>query len=77
MPIQPMGLFRKLGNQVEQFKQSAKSAADEGAEYECTACGTRFHTTQDVCTECGSNEIVAIDAEADETAASNSDDLET
>ena len=68
-----MGLFRKLGNQVEQFKQSAKSAADEGAEYECAACGERFHAPQDVCTECGSNDIVAIAAEADETPSSDSE----
>ena len=77
MLLRPMGLFRKLGKQVEQFKQDAKSAADEGAEYECAACGERFHAPQDVCTECGSNDIVAITAEADETPNSDSGDSET
>ena len=77
MLLQPMGLFRKLGKQVEQFKQDAKTAADEGAEYECAACGTRFHAPQDVCTECGSNEIVAIGAETDDAPTSNSDDPQT
>lgn len=52
-----MGLFRKLGKQVEQFKQDAKSAADEGAEYECAACGARFQTPRDDCPECGSDEV--------------------
>lgn len=77
MLLQPMGLFRKLGKQVEQFKQDAKSAADQDAEYECAACGERFHSPQDVCPECGSDEIVAIDAETDDTPTSNSDDSET
>lgn len=67
-----MGLFRKLGKQVEQFKQSAKTAADEAAGYECAACGARFHTEQDGCPECGSDEVVPIDTEANDASTSES-----
>ncbi|USZ68875.1 hypothetical protein NGM10_03855 [Halorussus salilacus] len=69
-----MGLFRKLGKQVEQFKQDAKTAADEAAGYECAACGARFHTSQDDCPECGSDEVAAIDPETAETASSDAAD---
>lgn len=53
-----MGLFRKIGRQVEQFKREATAAADRETEYECTACGTRFDADRDRCSECGSEDIV-------------------
>ncbi|WP_238392175.1 DUF7129 domain-containing putative zinc-binding protein [Halorussus amylolyticus] len=74
MGTQRMGLFKELGKQVEQFKQDAKSAADEAAAYECAACGARFHTARDDCPDCGADEIRSIDAEAEETTPSESDD---
>jgi len=54
-----MGLFNKLGRQVEQFKQDAKEAAEESAVYQCRVCGARFHTEYDECPECGAQEITS------------------
>lgn len=54
---QQMGFFNKLGREVEQFKQNAKAAADESAEYQCQACDARFHTEYDECPECGAQEV--------------------
>ncbi|WP_324760184.1 hypothetical protein [Haloarcula montana] len=58
-----MGLFNKLGRNVERFKQTATDAADQQAEYECSACESRFHTDHDDCPECGATEIRPIDGE--------------
>lgn len=55
-----MGLFNKLGRNVEQFKQTAADAADQQAEYECQACESRFHTDNEVCPECGASEVHAL-----------------
>lgn len=60
-----MGLFEKLGRNVERFKQDAKAAADESAAYECLACGARLHAEHEECPECGSDDV----AETDEGAA--------
>jgi rRNA maturation endonuclease Nob1 len=61
-----MGLFNKIGRNVEQFKQTAADAASEQADYECRACGSRFHTDSEECPECGASEVhPADDAESD------------
>jgi rRNA maturation endonuclease Nob1 len=57
-----MGLFNKLGRQVEQFKQSATEAAEESADYHCRACASEFHTEYDECPDCGSQDVVASES---------------
>lgn len=59
-----MGLFNDLGRRVERFKQSAMDAAEADADYECRACGARFHTDREECPECGAREVVPTDDEA-------------
>lgn len=54
-----MGLFRKVGRQVEQFKRTATETAKEDAGYRCRACDARFNTHDDQCPECGTTEIVS------------------
>ncbi|MFC6974916.1 hypothetical protein ACFQL1_09860 [Halomicroarcula sp. GCM10025709] len=56
-----MGLFNKIGRNVEQFKQTATDAANEQADYECRACGSRLHTDHEECPECGANEVYPVD----------------
>ena len=60
-----MGIFRKIGRQVEQFKQDAAAAADRETERECTACGARFDADHDRCPECGSEDVASA-SERDE-----------
>ena len=48
-----MGLFKKFGRQIEQFKQTAKNTAEENVDYQCRACDARFATRHDQCPECG------------------------
>ena len=55
-----MGLFNKLGRQIEQFRQDAKEAAEETVDYQCQACHARFHTEYDECPECGAQEVTLI-----------------
>lgn len=52
-----MGLFRKLGRQVEQFTTKAKTAAEEHAVYQCEDCGARFDEPPQRCPECASETI--------------------
>ena len=56
-----MGFFEKIGRQVEQFKQTAKEASDENADYQCQSCNARFNAN-DQCPECGSKEFVSTKA---------------
>ncbi|MHB9287052.1 hypothetical protein ACKVMT_08430 [Halobacteriales archaeon Cl-PHB] len=59
-----MGLFNRLGRQVEEFRQTAKQAADEHADFECAACGERYAVPKDACEECGAEAVErAEDAE--------------
>jgi rRNA maturation endonuclease Nob1 len=55
-----MGIFNKLGRQVEQFKQTAKEAAAESADYQCQACDSRFHTEYEECPECGAAAVTSV-----------------
>ena len=48
-----MGFFKKVGRQVEQFKQTARETAEEEETLQCGACGTQLNTSHDECPECG------------------------
>lgn len=50
-----MGLFREVGRQVEQIKQTVTAEGD--AAYECEACTARFDAHDGECPECGSSKI--------------------
>lgn len=52
-----MGLFNRLGREVEQFKQTAKESAEEAKDYRCEECDARFSTDHDYCPECGEDAI--------------------
>lgn len=52
-----MGLFNRLGREVEQFKQSAKQAADGGHDYRCEVCDARFSTEYTECPDCGAEAV--------------------
>ncbi|WP_435123900.1 hypothetical protein [Halobaculum sp. D14] len=59
-----MGLFKRVGRQVEQFKRTAEEAAAERADYRCRDCGERFHADHDSCPECGADAVERVtDAE--------------
>jgi DNA-directed RNA polymerase subunit RPC12/RpoP len=55
-----MGFFKRIGRQVEQFKQTATKAAEEDATYRCRDCDARFHTQHNRCSECDSESIVSM-----------------
>ena len=55
-----MGIFNRLGRQVETFKQRAESAAEETAEYQCMACETRFQIDHETCPECDADAVESI-----------------
>lgn len=52
-----MGLFNRLGRQVEQFRQTARSTAKQEADYQCGACGVELYTRPEECPECGAEQI--------------------
>ena len=52
-----MGLFNKFGRQVEQFKQTVQTTAEENADYQCQACDVQHHSRHDQCPECGGKEV--------------------
>lgn len=52
-----MGLFSELGRQVEQFRQTARSAAKQEADYRCRACDVELHTRPEACPECGAEQV--------------------
>lgn len=64
-----MGFFNKLGRRIGKFEQEARSAAAEDAEWGCASCGSTFGEEPEACPDCGSEQIVALDAdeEASET----------
>ena len=55
-----MGLFNRLGREIEQFRQDAKKAAAETEEYECEDCGARFQAEYEECPECGAEEVTKL-----------------
>ena len=48
-----MGLFNKVGRQVEKFKQTAKNAAESAETSQCPACDEQFDSAYEHCPECG------------------------
>ncbi len=61
-----MGLFEKLGREVESFKQQAEDASEAAASHRCVDCGEPVYTDRSDCPECG-GETVAEDSDADES----------
>lgn len=59
-----MGLFRRVGRHVEQFKQTATEAAAQEGQYQCGACDERFESPHDECPECGVTGRVSSRSEA-------------
>ncbi|ADJ14343.1 hypothetical protein [Halalkalicoccus jeotgali] len=55
-----MGIFRKVGRQVEQFKRTATETAKENADYRCRECDARFDVHDGRCPECGAPEVVSV-----------------
>jgi rubrerythrin len=64
-----MGLFNKLGREVERFKRTATAAAESSEEYRCEACGSRFVADYEECPECDTAAVVAVDADDDAGAS--------
>ena len=58
-----MGMFERLGESVEKFKQEAVAARDERVECRCRACGDESYTEHDSCPACGSTDLERVDAE--------------
>jgi rRNA maturation endonuclease Nob1 len=56
-----MGFFNSVGRKVEEFKQTATSAADDGTAYRCVACEERFDADHDYCPECGAASVEPIE----------------
>jgi len=65
-----MGLFNRLGREVEQFKQTAKDSAADQFDYRCEACDSGFAKNHDFCPDCGTEAVVDTTAESvEETTA--------
>ncbi|MFC7082195.1 hypothetical protein [Halorussus caseinilyticus] len=56
-----MGLFRDLGQKVEEFKQASQTVADEEATHECRDCGERFFADRETCSECGGSDVTSLE----------------
>lgn len=80
-----MGLFENLGRKVEEFKQEATEASKDQADYRCGDCDTLVFGGRDDCPDCGSERLVARDADgttegerpasgADRSASGETDD---
>ncbi|MDL5363476.1 hypothetical protein [Halalkalicoccus sp. NIPERK01] len=54
-----MGLFKRIGRQVERVKRTATETAQEDTNYRCQACDARFHIHHDQCPECEARSIVS------------------
>lgn len=54
-----MGIFRRIGRNVEEFKQEAQRAAE--ADYRCTACDELLDADADACPACGEDAVVPVD----------------
>lgn len=57
-----MGLFRRLGRQVERFKSEA--AAEAHSRYQCESCGARFSERHEQCPKCSSQDVTPVEREA-------------
>ena len=54
-----MSFFKRVGRQVERFKQTAAETAKKDAIYQCQACDERFNAQRDQCPECEAQTIVS------------------
>ncbi|MFB6308139.1 MAG: hypothetical protein ABEH35_02315 [Haloarculaceae archaeon] len=59
-----MGLFEKLGREVETFKQNMESSADEADTYRCENCEATFTVAYAECPDCGAEAVAAVDDES-------------
>jgi rRNA maturation endonuclease Nob1 len=58
-----MGFFNELGRRLGKFEQEARAAAADDADWGCASCGSTFHEAPDTCPDCGSEQIITLDAE--------------
>jgi len=52
-----MGLFNRLGREVEEFVQTAKRAADEADAFRCPACERVVEGEHERCPHCGERDL--------------------
>jgi rRNA maturation endonuclease Nob1 len=55
-----MGFFKRIGREVEQFKQTATETATQKANYQCEACEAHFYSRPEQCSKCGAESIVSV-----------------
>lgn len=60
-----MGLFNRLGRNVERFKQNVTDAQSDEATHRCRDCDQRFFADRETCSECGSEDVVPIQPDQD------------
>jgi len=58
-----MGLFERLGRNVEKLKQQAEAASEQSATHGCENCETLLYTDHDECPECGADAVRVLSAE--------------
>ena len=68
-----MGMFERLGEKVERFKQEAVAARDDSAEFRCRDCGTEFYSERESCPECGSTAIERVNRESAAESEANAE----
>lgn len=68
-----MGMFERLGEKVERFKQEAVAASEESAAYRCRNCGDDIYSERETCPECGSSELVRVRTDTEEPAGADPD----
>ncbi len=54
-----MGIFNKVGREVERLKQNVTAVAEKQSDYQCLACDAQLHTEYDECPECGAQEVTS------------------
>lgn len=72
-----MGLFRKIGRNVEEFSRSVKESADEAADYRCADCDEPYYTERETCSECGGDVHPVEPVEPTDAAESDASDRST
>jgi len=58
-----MGLFERLGRNVEKLKQQATAQAEESATHRCEDCETLLYADHNECPECGEAAVTALASE--------------
>ncbi|ELZ17798.1 hypothetical protein C477_11322 [Haloterrigena salina JCM 13891] len=71
-----MGMFERLGEKVERFKQEAVAAREDSAPYRCRDCENRFHSERETCPACGSTAVERV-SEATESDGETNAESET